>query len=48
MIYDQWMPQAGYSSAHPFEFQYYDHRFKGVANLAESEIDVYVPIKKSL
>lgn len=47
MIYEEWMPQAGYSSAHPFEFQYYDHRFKGVANLAESEIDVYVPIKKS-
>jgi predicted transcriptional regulator YdeE len=44
-IYQQWMPQAGYSSAYPYSFQYYDHRFKGLDNLAESELDVYIPIK---
>ena len=47
MIYQEWMPQAGYSSAFSFNFQYYDHRFKGMDNLAESVIDVYVPIIKS-
>ena len=45
MIYQQWMPQTGYSSAYPFSFQYYDERFKGVDNLAESVLDVYIPIK---
>ncbi len=45
MIYQQWMPQAGYAAAYPFNFQYYDHRFKGIDNLADSVIDVYVPIK---
>jgi AraC family transcriptional regulator len=44
-IYQQWMPAAGYSSAYPFNFQYYDERFKGMDNLAASVIDVYVPIK---
>lgn len=47
MIYQEWMPQAGYISAFPYSFQYYDHRFKGMDNLAESVIDVYVPINKS-
>lgn len=45
MIYQQWMPEAGYSAAYPFNFQYYDHRFKGLDNLTDSVIDVYVPIK---
>ncbi len=45
MIYQQWMPQAGYLPAYSFNFQYYDHRFKGVDYLADSVIDVYVPIK---
>jgi predicted transcriptional regulator YdeE len=45
MIYQEWMPQAGYTSAYPFSYQYYDHRFKGVNNLADSVLDVYIPIK---
>ena len=44
-IYQQWMPQSGYISSHTFSFQYYDHRFKGLDRLAESELDVYIPIK---
>ena len=47
MIYQEWMPQAGYRPAFPFSFQYYDHRFKGMDKLANSVIDVYVPIHKS-
>jgi AraC family transcriptional regulator len=42
---DQWITNAGYQRAHPFSFQYLDQRFKGVDNLAESELDVYMPIK---
>lgn len=44
-IYQQWMPQSEYSSSYPFSFQYYDHRFKGLENLADSELDVYIPIR---
>ncbi len=44
-IYRQWMPQSGYSAAYPFSFQYYDHRFKGMDKLADSSIDIYVPIQ---
>jgi predicted transcriptional regulator YdeE len=47
MIYKDWMPKAGYSSAFPFNIQYYDHRFKGLDKLDESVIDVYVPIIKT-
>ncbi|MBI9042844.1 MAG: GyrI-like domain-containing protein [Anaerolineaceae bacterium] len=46
LIYDQWMPQNGYELAYPFNFQYYDHRFKGMDKISESTIDVFVPIRK--
>ena len=42
----EWMHEAGYESAHSYGMQYYDERFKGVDKLGESEIDVYVPVKK--
>jgi predicted transcriptional regulator YdeE len=42
----EWMAEAGYESASNYGMQYYDERFKGVDKLDESEIDVYVPIKK--
>jgi predicted transcriptional regulator YdeE len=48
MIYQKWMPKSGYKSAYSFNFQYYDHRFKGMDKLSESAIDVYVPIKKTV
>ena len=44
MIYQRWLPQSGYVEAFPFNFQYYDERFKGMDNLTNSIIDVYVPI----
>ena len=44
-IYQEWMPKSGYTSGYPYSFQYYDYRFKGLDNLAESELDVYIPIK---
>jgi predicted transcriptional regulator YdeE len=45
MLIQQWMHDAGYESAHRYGFQRYDERFQGVENLAESVLDVYVPVK---
>ena len=44
-IYHDWLPGSGYQPAYNFSFQFYDARFKGMDQLAESVIDVYVPIK---
>lgn len=43
MIAD-WMANAGYRQRYTYGFQLYDRRFKGMDRLAESELDVYVPI----
>ncbi len=42
---DQWISDAGYRCTHPFSFQYYDDRFKGLDKIAESTLDVYMPIE---
>ncbi len=46
LIYLDWLPRSGYEFAHNYSFQLYDHRFKGLNNLAESTLDVYMPIRK--
>ncbi len=46
MIYQEWMPESGYESAHSFMFQLYDQRFKGMDQLDASALDAYVPIKR--
>ena len=46
MIYQEWMPGSGYESAHPYMFQLYDQRFKGLDQLDASALDAYVPIKR--
>jgi AraC family transcriptional regulator len=45
MIYDEWLPGSGYESAHDYLIELYDQRFKGLENLAESELDIYVPVR---
>ena len=45
LIYQEWLPPSGYEPAYQYNFQYYDERFKGVDKIAESVIDVYVPVK---
>jgi predicted transcriptional regulator YdeE len=40
-----WMDEAGYTATHPYGFQLYDRRFKGLDNLEASELDVYFPIE---
>jgi predicted transcriptional regulator YdeE len=44
LIYTEWMEGSRYQSAHPYGFQRYDERFKGVDRIPESVLDVYVPI----
>ena len=41
---DQWIAEAGYQQSLPFSFQYYDARFKGVDQIEESILDVYMPV----
>jgi AraC family transcriptional regulator len=44
-IYGEWMSQSGYEEAHPFMIQRYDARFKGLDQIDESELDIYVPVR---
>ncbi len=46
MIYQEWMPESGYETAHSYMFQLYDRRFKGMDQLAASALDAYIPIKR--
>jgi AraC family transcriptional regulator len=40
-----WLPQRGLQMSHPFDFQLYDERFKGLDPIDESILEVYVPVK---
>lgn len=40
-----WLEQEGYKEAYPYNFQYYDARFKGMDRIDESQIDVYIPVE---
>ena len=40
------MSRSGYQRAYPYGFQRYDERFKGLDQIDESVLDVYVPIRK--
>ena len=44
----EWLPQAGYQSNYRYSLQRYDERFKGIDNLAESVIEVYIPVQSEL
>ena len=44
-VIHEWMLGSGHKRVHGYSFQLYDQRFKGLDNIAESEIDVYVPVK---
>jgi len=46
LVYQEWLPNAGYEPAYQYNFQYYDERFKGIDQIDESTIDVYVPVKR--
>lgn len=46
LIFVDWLPYSGYEIAHDYSFQLYDRNFKGLDNLAESTLDVYMPVRK--
>ena len=45
---DQWIAAAGYQRVHPYSFQYYVERFKGLDQIEESQLDVYMPVRKHI
>ncbi len=47
MKIDQWLAEAGYERSHPYSLQYYDPRFKGLDQIAESALDLYMPVRKA-
>lgn len=42
-----WLTTSGYKNPYSYNFQYYDERFKGMDRIAESILDVYVPVVKT-
>lgn len=45
MIFGEWLPQVGYEGEHSHSIQRYDERFKGVDSIAESILEIYIPVK---
>jgi AraC family transcriptional regulator len=44
-VYPQWLPEAGLEQSSTYIIEYYDsQRFKGMDS-ADSELDIYVPVK---
>jgi predicted transcriptional regulator YdeE len=46
MIIFEWLSGSEYQRAHPYGFQRYDERFRGLEHLEESTLDVYVPVTR--
>jgi AraC family transcriptional regulator len=44
----EWFQRSRYQRAYTYGFQLYDRRFKGLQNIEESAIDVYIPVKLCL
>lgn len=44
-IYAEALPAAGYQTAHDYMIQWYDARFQGLDQVADSKLDVYIPVK---
>jgi len=44
-IYTEWLPQSGYQSAGPYDFERYDKRFITPQH-EESITEIFIPIKK--
>lgn len=46
-IEDYFTDSNDYQVASNFSFEHYDHRFKGMDRIDESELDIYVPIQQT-
>ena len=44
-IYGEWLPNSGYELSHQYHIQYHTGQFKGMDRLAESSLDVYIPVQ---
>ncbi len=47
MHIDRWLAEAGFERSQPYSVQYYDPRFKGLDRIAESTLDIYMPVRKA-
>jgi predicted transcriptional regulator YdeE len=45
-FYHDWLPGSGYEAAYDYAVERYDERFKGVQRIAESTLEVYLPIRR--
>jgi predicted transcriptional regulator YdeE len=45
LVGTEWLPDAGYEMTGGYSFQRYDERFKGMQRIAESVLDVYIPVR---
>jgi predicted transcriptional regulator YdeE len=44
----EWLDSSGYTRPFSYNFQRYDERFKGLDNLVDSTLEVYLPITKAV
>jgi predicted transcriptional regulator YdeE len=44
MIHRDWLPELGYRIAYDYAIERYDPRFKGLDRIAESVLEVYIPV----
>jgi DNA gyrase inhibitor GyrI len=44
-IYAAWLPGSGYEVPYNYVVERYDERFKGVQQIAESMLEILVPIR---
>ncbi len=47
LIYGAWMSRLKYEVDHTFSLLRYDERFKGMQQLDESAVDVYIPVRRA-
>ncbi len=45
-IYSKWLPNSNYEIAAPYDFEFYDERFKKEEE--DSELDIYLPVKQKV
>jgi predicted transcriptional regulator YdeE len=45
LVGTEWLPRAGYEMTGGYSVLRYDERFKGMERVAESVLDVYIPVK---
>jgi predicted transcriptional regulator YdeE len=45
-IFAEWLPPTGYEGQHSHSIQRYDERFKGLDRLADSVLEVYIPVRR--